>query len=98
VNTITVVAKDTLNNPTQEQINVTYSPPRPIFGSSSVSDGQLQTTLSGLSVGETVVLEVSTDLKTWTPVQTKVASGSTLTFTNTINPAMKGQYFRAVVQ
>lgn len=98
VNTITVVAKDTLNNSTQKVVSVTYNPPRPIFASSSVSGGQLRTTLSGLSVGETVVLQVSTDLKNWTPTQTKVASGLTLTFTSTVNSAMKVQYFRVVVQ
>ena len=97
-NTVTVVAKDTLNNPSQQQINVTYNPPRPVFGGSFVSGGQWQTTLSGLSVGETVVLQASTDLKNWTPAQTKVANGSTLTFTSTVNSALKGQYFRVMVQ
>ena len=97
-NTITVVAKDTLSNPTSQQINVTYNPPRPIFGGLSVSGGQLQATVSGLSTQETVVFSVSTDLKNWTPVQTIIASGSTYPFTYPINPAMQGQYFRATVQ
>jgi hypothetical protein len=98
-NIITVIATDGVGNATSpQQSTVTYNPPRPIFGGSSVSSGQLQTALSGLSVGETVVLEVSTDLKTWTPVQTKVASGTTLTFTSTVNSAMKFQYFRVMAQ
>jgi hypothetical protein len=71
----------------------------PEFGRPSVSGGALQTVLSGLSAGETVVLQVSSDLKNWTPLKTNsVLSGTTMTFTNTINPAIKGQYFRAVVQ
>jgi hypothetical protein len=70
----------------------------PSFGGSTISGGKLQTTLSGLSSGETVILQVSTDLKNWTPIQTNVMSGSTLSFTNTINPAIKSQYFRTVVQ
>jgi surface antigen len=75
------------------------SSPQPIFGGSSVSGGKLQTTLSGLSSGQTVVIYSSTDLKNWTPIQTNNAvTGSTLTVTNTINPAMKSQYFRATVQ
>jgi hypothetical protein len=71
----------------------------PKFGTTSVSGGALQTILSGLSAGETVVLQVSSDLKNWTPVKTNsVLTGTTMTFTNTINPAIKGQYFRALVQ
>jgi hypothetical protein len=85
---------------------VTYADWRPLkvitqpkFGVSYVIGGNFQTTLSGLSFGETVVLQVSSDLKNWTPLKTNtVLTGSTLTFTNTINPAVKGQYFRAMVQ
>ena len=97
-NTITVIATDGVGNATQNQISVTYNPPRPVFGASSVNGGQLQTTLSGLSAQETVVFYVSSDLKNWTPVQTIVASGSTYVFSYSINPAIPGQYFRAVVQ
>ena len=98
LNMITVVAKDTLNNSTNKVVSVTYNPPRPVFGGSSVSGGQLQTTLSGLSTGEKVVLYGSTDLKTWTPIQTNTVSGSTLPITSAINPGMKAQYFRVMVQ
>ena len=97
-NTVTVVAKDTLNNSTQKVVTVTYNPPRPVFGGLSISGGQLQTTLSGLSTGEKVVLYGSTDLKTWTPIQTNTVSGSTLPITGAINPGMKAQYFRIMVQ
>jgi hypothetical protein len=72
--------------------------PSPSFGGSSVIGGKLHSTLSGLSSGATVVLQVSSDLKTWTPIQTNTVSGSTLSITNTINPAMKSQFFRALVQ
>jgi beta-xylosidase len=64
----------------------------------SVSGGKLQTTLSGLSVGEKVVIYSSTDLQNWTPIQTNIVNSSTLTFTNAINPAVKNQFFRAMVQ
>ena len=97
-NTVTVVAKDTLNNSTQKVVSVTYNPPRPVFGGSSVSGSQLQTTLSGLSVGEKVVLYSSTDLKTWTPIQTNTVSGSTLPISSAITPGIKAQYFRIMVQ
>jgi Glucodextranase, domain B len=100
-NIITVIATDGLGNASpSQQRTVTYNPLQPTFGSgiSSVSGGKLQTTLSGLSAGETIVIYSSTDLKNWTPVQTNTAAGSTMVITNTINPALSGQYFRAVVQ
>jgi len=97
-NLVTVTAKDTLNNSTQMQITVTYNPPPPSFGSGCVSGAGFQTTLSGLSAGETVVVEVSSDLRNWTPIQTNTVSGSTVSVTNAINPAMQSQFFRAVVQ
>ena len=97
-NIITVIATDGVGNTTQQQTSITYNPPRPVFGSLSLSGGQLQTILSGLSAQETVVFYVSTDLKNWTPVKTIVASGSTYIFTYPINPATQGQYFRASVQ
>jgi hypothetical protein len=69
----------------------------PSFSFASVTGNEFQATLSGLSTGEQVVLESSTDLKNWIPVQTNKADGQSLTFTNTINPALMGQYFRATV-
>jgi hypothetical protein len=44
------------------------------------------------------VVEASSDLQNWTPIQTNTVSGSTLSFTNAINPALPGQYFRARVR
>jgi hypothetical protein len=73
-------------------------PSQPIFGDLTLSGGTLQTTLSGLSAEETVVIYSSTDLKVWTPIQTNIVTGSTLILTNTINPAVRSQFFRAVVQ
>jgi Ig-like domain from next to BRCA1 gene/Glucodextranase, domain B/Bacterial Ig domain len=97
-NLITVAAKDTLNNSSQKQITVTYNPPPPSFGGSSVSGAEFLTTLSRLSAGERVVVEVSSDLKNWTPLQTNTISGSTVSLANAINPAVKSQFFRARVQ
>jgi hypothetical protein len=70
----------------------------PNFGGSSVASGKLVTTLSGLLAGETVILQGSTNLRAWTPIQTNNASGSVLSITNTINPSTKSQFFRATVQ
>jgi hypothetical protein len=58
----------------------------------------LVTAFSALIAGETVILQVSTNLQTWTPIQTNNASGSVLSITDTINPSTKGQFFLATVQ
>lgn len=70
----------------------------PSFGGVSVSGGKMITTLSGLTTGEKIVLQGSTNLLNWTPITTNPASGSALSITNTINPSIKSQFFRATVQ
>jgi hypothetical protein len=88
----------TINGPITELANFTTNSSQPCFGGSYVSGGKLETTLSGLSSGKTVIIYSSTDLKNWTPIQTNIVSGSTLTFTNTVNPAVSSLFFRAVVK
>ena len=97
-NLVMVTAKDSLNNSTQKQITVTYNPPPPLLGGPSVGGAGFQTTLSGLSAGERVVVEASSDLRNWTPIQTNTVSGTTFSLTTAINPAMQSQFFRARVQ
>jgi hypothetical protein len=98
-NTIYVRSKDGVGNySTVASAHLTYNPPAPVFGGSSVSGGKLQMTLSGLSAGETIVVEASSDLQNWTPIQTNTVSGPTFSFTNAMNPALQGQYFRARVR
>lgn len=98
LNTVTVIAKDTLGNQVSLQRTVTYNPPQPVFGGSSINGNNLQMTLTGLSSREKIVLEVSSDMKNWTPVQTNTVNGSTQPFTFSINPDAKSQFFRARVQ
>lgn len=68
--------------------------PAPTFGSLKIVNGALQMTLNNLAANETNVLQVSTNLLTWIPIQTNVSSGTVLSFTNTINPAIPRQFFR----
>jgi hypothetical protein len=42
------------------------------------------------------ILELSTDLFTWTPISTNTSTGYTLTLTNPIPAAIPGQFYRAV--
>jgi hypothetical protein len=58
----------------------------------------LITTLTGLLPGELVVVQSSTDLSTWTTIQTNTATGANLSITNLINPSGVMQFFRAAVQ
>jgi len=87
----------TMNGPISETADF-VAVPQPSFGPAFVTGNKFQTTLSGLSSGEQVVWQASTDLKNWIPVQTNTAAGSTLGFTNVINPALEGLYFRATVK
>jgi hypothetical protein len=98
-NTVYVRSKDGAGNYSSvASVHLMYNPPAPVFGRSFVRDGKLLMTLSALSAGETVVVEASSDLRTWTPIQTNTVTGSTLSLTNVINPALPGQYFRARVR
>jgi hypothetical protein len=70
----------------------------PVLASSTVSNGQLQTTVSGLVPGEMVVLQVSTDLQHWAAIQTNTATDVSIPIAAAINPSVKNQYFRTLVQ
>ena len=60
-----------------------------------LANGQFLFEATGLSIGKTSVLMSSTNLTSWTAIQTNVADGSSLTFTNT---ASLGQCFFQVVE
>jgi hypothetical protein len=51
----------------------------------------------GLTVGQTVIVESSRDLMHWTPVQTNIVTGATLSVTNFVNPDVAGEFFRVSV-
>jgi len=70
----------------------------PTLGGSSVANNKLVTSLPGLLTGETVIVQTSSNLQTWTAIQTNAVSGATLSITNTISPSIKSQFFRATVQ
>jgi hypothetical protein len=106
VNTIIVLASDTLGNLAEKEVTVTYNPPALVnTGVQGGGGGQqnLVTTLTGLSAGETVTVEESTDLKNWTVPQNLgfqnpfTVTGSTATLSIPIYPTMAGQYFQVIV-
>ena len=63
-------------NPLSLTPTITLESPR-------LENGQFLFEATGLTVGKTAVLMSSTNLTSWTAIQTNVADGSSLTFTNT---------------
>jgi hypothetical protein len=59
--------------------------------------GFLNSKVSGLLPGQTLVWQGSTNLSNWTPLQTNTTIGQTFSITNSINPAIAAQFFRASV-
>jgi len=106
LNTIIALASDTVNNIAETEVTVTYNPPA--FGNTSGSGGgggqqSLQTTLTGLSAGEQVWLEKSTDLENWTPypgypINVTASTVLPLVITIPIDSTSSGLYFRVLVQ
>jgi hypothetical protein len=107
-NNIIVLASDTLNNVAEAVDTVTYNPPAlvntSIQGGGGGGPQNLQTTLTGLTAGETVYVELSTDLKNWTVPQNlgfanpyHVTTGSEATFSIPIFPTSAGQFFQVIV-
>ena len=82
----------------QGQVTVIYNPPPPNLAEPYVSNAGFRMALSGLSAGEMVVVEASSDLQHWTQIQTNTMGGSTLSIAEPVHPALPGQLFRAPVQ
>jgi hypothetical protein len=72
-------------------------PTAPLLVASTVSPsgGQFVFQLQGLP-GVPYVIQSSTDMATWSSVATNTLSGSVLNVTNTVNPALPSQFWRAV--
>lgn len=64
-------------------VNASSVTPTITLESPRLENGQFLFEATGLSVGKTSVLMSSTNLTSWTAIQTNVADGSSLTFTNT---------------
>lgn len=73
-------------------IVVPGTPPPPTLESPRVVGGQFLFNLSGLTVGNSHVIETSTNLTVWTALATNVATSTTMTATNPA--ASKARYFR----
>lgn len=68
------------------------------FTGTTMNNGALSTSLIGLFQGQTVILQSSSNLINWTPVQTNIASGPTLSISNIIDSSASPQFLRALIQ
>ena len=62
------------------------------FAAPRLDGGQLLFNAIGLTVGKTYLMQVSTNLTSWTPISTNVAVDISLGFTNAMT--LREQYFR----
>ena len=78
--------------------NVFFFSPAPVtLTAQTPTSGSGQTVLKlQTQPGVPSVLEVSTDLLTWTPISTNTSTGNTLTLTNPFTAANPSQFYRAV--
>ena len=107
LNTIIVLASDTVGNLGETEVTVTYNAPTLVnTGVQAGAGGQqyLQTALTGLSVGETVSLDKSTDLVNWfpdpadfTPITITASTPLPLVIPIPIDPTSSGTYFQVLV-
>jgi len=70
----------------------------PMFAVTSVMDGLFHTSLSPLFPGQRIIVQASTNLAVWSPVQTNVPTTATLLFTNDASSVVQSQFFRALIQ
>ena len=67
---------------------------RRFWTSPELNSTQFRIGVNGVS-GQTIALQVSTDLQTWLPVTTNTLAGSRWTYTNSLPANM--QFYRAVL-
>jgi hypothetical protein len=60
-----------------------------------VNRGALEATLAGLRRGTTVLLESSTDVRDWFPIQSNVVNGFTFPISRPIDRSSRSEFFRA---
>ena len=68
--------------------------PVPAFAGLTINNGALEMSVSNLTSGGTVVLQASTDLQNWAPIQTNAVNGSTLSLTNPVDQS--AQFFNVL--
>ncbi|NOS69368.1 MAG: hypothetical protein HOP33_05485, partial [Verrucomicrobia bacterium] len=81
-----------------DYVTIKYSGPSPAISASKIVGGSLVSTVTGLIADQKLISSASTNLTSWTPIQTNIASGSSLTVTNPYSPDVTKQFYRILVQ
>jgi len=79
---LSAIATDNLGAQSTNSIRIRVSGPAIGLAAPRMARGQFLFDATGLTVGRTNVLQTSTDLASWTSIETNLASGSSATFTN----------------
>jgi len=96
VYTLLAVARDSYGWMATNAITVTVTAAATVNVSSPrVSSGKFLFNVTGLTAGKTNIVQVSTNLATWSPVKTNIAATAAMTVTN---PATAGRQFYRVLQ
>jgi hypothetical protein len=61
-----------------------------------VQAGQMQFAVAGFP-GQTLIIQASTDLTHWVPLQTNTLAGTSLSFVDTSSPSLPQRYYRALL-
>jgi hypothetical protein len=69
----------------------------PVLHTARLNSTQFQIGVDGLA-NQTIVLQSSVDLKTWTPFATNTLATSSWVYTNTVPPGLRAQFYRAALQ
>lgn len=77
-----------------EPVTIVATPPQPVLDISQSGSGSFVIGINGLS-GQSIVLQVSSDLRAWAPIATNRLTGSHGTFTN--SPPNGQLFYRAVL-
>lgn len=93
--TLTAIATDVYGLTGTNAITLTVTGGAPVaLNSPRLTAGQFLFDVTGLTAGKTNVVLVSTDLASWIPVQTNIASSASFTVTNSTVPAH--QFYRVL--
>ncbi len=69
------------------------TPPFRVYGTALSTNGQFSFNASGLS-GQMVIVEASSDLKVWVPLQTNTLGSLPISFTDTQAPGISNRFYR----
>jgi plastocyanin len=92
--TLFAVATDNLGLKATNSISISVTNPIISLSGFKMTNGLFQFNIVGLVAGKTNLVEVSTNLTSWSSVRTNLASASTSSYTNVLPGPLTKQFFR----